>query len=396
MNNHNKPGIDRVTLIGAGTMGCYNALTAAISGYTVTLYDASEQSLAAVPERQRDMANMLVGAGWCSEEDVQGAAQRTRVTSDLASACAQADLVNESVYEELALKQQVHAELDALCDPSTLLTTNSSALLVSEVERQVVRRERFAALHSHYASPLVDIVPGTATSSDVIDRLEAYVTSLRGVPLVLKKENPGYVLNAMLGSVLGTSLAMLVEGRYNVATIDASWVKAQEALMGPFALIDLFGLGVIRDAWLHRQREDALQAYQPAIVAQLESMLADGSLGMQSGQGFYHYPEPAYSSETFVDNADDECAALLQAALLAAAVTLVTDDIVSAEQVDLAWTVGMHAPWGPFTLMDKLGRDAIELRVNMASEFGLLLPQSAVSVVGRLDGLLSNRGVVTQ
>ncbi len=372
--------IREVCFVGAGTMGCYNALAAAVSGYSVVLFDANQQSLAAVPQRQQEMAAMLVGAGWCSESDIAQAGTRTRVSSDLADACASADLVSESVFEDLELKRSVHAELDSLCGPEVLITSNSSALLVSDIETAVRHRERFAALHSHLGSPLVDIVPGTRTAPAVISLLDRYVRSLRGVPLVLKKENPGYVLNAMLGSVLGTALALVVEEEFSVESVDASWMATQQGVMGPFGMMDLFGLGVIRDAWLHRDRDDALQAFRPRILSLLESRLEQGAQGMKTGSGFYRYPGPAYALEDFPKQSMVACVSPLRAALLAPAIGLVKNGIVAADQVDMAWTVGTHLPCGPFEQLRSIGADALHVILSDSVARGLLFEEQAGSL----------------
>ena len=375
MNAKPLPEIREVCFVGAGTMGCYNALAAAVCGYPVVLFDASEDSLAAIPQRQRELAGMLVGAGWCSEEDIRDALGRTRVVTDLAQACATADLVNESVFEDLHLKRQVHGELDTLCSPDTILTSNSSALLVSDIESAVKHRERFAALHSHLGSPLVDIVPGSRTSPGVIERLNAYVLSLRGVPLVLKRENPGYVLNAMLGNVLGTALALVVEEGHSVDAADAAWLSDQQGVMGPFGMMDLFGLGVIRDSWQHRNRNDALQAFRPKVLALMASKFEQGEEGMKAGAGFYRYPNPAYASADFIQQASDECLRALQVALLVPAIQLVTRDVVSREQVDMAWRVGMNLPQGPFQQLERLEQTHLQQLLHESVERGLLLAE---------------------
>jgi enoyl-CoA hydratase/3-hydroxyacyl-CoA dehydrogenase len=373
--------IREICFVGAGTMGCYNALAAAVCGYPVVLFDASDQSLAAIPQRQEELAAMLVGAGWCSEQDISAALARTRVVDDLAAACARADLVSESVFEDLELKRRVHGELDALCGPNTILTSNSSALLVSDIESAVENRERFAALHSHLGSPLVDIVPGSRTSPEVIELLNAYVLSLRGVPLVLKKENPGYVLNAMLGNVLGTALALVVgEEGCSVETVDAAWLSSQQGVMGPFGMMDLFGLSVIRDSWQHRDRDDALQALRPQVMALMASKFEQGAAGMKAGAGFYRYPNPAYAAEEFQQNASGACIQALQTALLVPAIQLVRNDVVSREQVDMAWTVGMHLPRGPFEQLSSLDTASVRQALAESVERGLLLHKHARAV----------------
>ena len=155
--------IKNVCYVGAGTMGCFNSLAAAVSGYQVVLYDVDETTLDAVPERHREMAAMLVGGGYCTEEAIPEALARVTVERDLAAATKEADLVSESVFERLDVKRDIHRRLDEVCPAATILTTNSSHLQVSDMEDVVQRGDRFAALHSHLGSPLVDIVPGPRT-----------------------------------------------------------------------------------------------------------------------------------------------------------------------------------------------------------------------------------------
>ena len=293
--------ISTVSYIGAGTMGCYNALAAALSGYRVVLYDVDQRTLAGVPERQREIAAMFVGAGFCKADDIPPALERVSIVADLVEATADADLVSESVFEQLELKREVHRELDAVCPPRAILTTNSSALRVSDIEDVVARGDRFAALHSHFGSPLVDIVPGPRTDPAVIEILRRYVLSVSGVPLILKKEHPGYLLNAMLGPVLRAGLALLVTGQATSEDVDRAWMSRRKAPMGPFGLMDYFGLNLILDTWLHGSGDAIQAALKPAVVELLQPMVERGDLGLKSGRGFYHYPEPTYQQPGFLD-----------------------------------------------------------------------------------------------
>ena len=262
--------IRKVCYVGAGTMGCANSLVAAVSGYDVVLYDLSSESLGQVSEKQHEMGAFLVGAGYCSAEELEAGAARISCVEDLQEAVAGADLVSESVIENLGVKRAVHEELDRLCPAKTILTTNTSGLLVSDIEDVVERGDRFAALHSHYGSPLIDIVRGPRTSDAIIDILERYVTSLNCVPLVLHKENRGYVLNAMLGPVLTIALLLVVEGIASKEQVDAAWMKHRRAPMGPFGMMDLFGLNVVYDGWQHRESDPRVDGLKPRVTALLE------------------------------------------------------------------------------------------------------------------------------
>jgi 3-hydroxybutyryl-CoA dehydrogenase len=350
------PEISTVCFVGAGTMGCYNAMAAAISGYRAVLYDVSEASLEKVEVTLSEMAAFLVGGAYCPADDIPAAMERVSVNGDLSAATASADLVSESVFECLDIKRDIHRQLDAVCPARTILTTNSSALCVSEIEDVVARGAQFAALHTHLGSPLVDIVGGPRTDAGVIAILERYVHSTGGVPLLLKKEYPGYVLNAMLGPLLGTALALRLREGMSVEQIDAAWIAGQAAPMGPFGMMDLFGLGLIRDSWVHRDRRDALQAIKDEVLALLVPMVERGELGMKSGAGFYRYPAPTYQQPGFADSPPDAAVyRALLVALISNAILLADEDVAEPGDIDRAWQVGTFLSHGPFQLLETMG-----------------------------------------
>ena len=139
--------INKVCYIGAGTMGCANSLVAAVSGYDVVINDMSKESLAQVEDKHLEMGAYLVGSGYCSVEDLAASTARISFEEDLRTAVADADLVSESVIEDLRVKREVHGELDERCPKKTILTTNTSGFLVSDIGDVVERGERLASLH---------------------------------------------------------------------------------------------------------------------------------------------------------------------------------------------------------------------------------------------------------
>lgn len=371
--------IKTVCYIGAGTMGCFNSLAAAVSGYRVVLYDVSEATLQDVPNRHREMAAMLVGGGYCTEKDIPEALARVILESDLGAATREADLVSESVFERLELKRDIHRRLDQVCPAPTILTSNSSHLQVSDMEDVVQRGDRFAALHSHLGSPLVDIVPGPRTNPAIVDLLQRYVKSTGGVPLVLRKEYPGYVLNAMLGPVLGCALTLVVTGVAEMEAVDRGWMRERRASMGPFGMMDLFGLNLILDSWEHRQM-DALQAtLRPRVLELLRSHVERGQLGMKTGRGFYTYPEPVYQQPGFLEkgNADGVWHDSLAVALLGHAILLAARDVADPADIDLAWTVGTYLDTGPFALLEQMGRLTFLESLAAEEQGGRFLPAKA-------------------
>jgi enoyl-CoA hydratase/3-hydroxyacyl-CoA dehydrogenase len=349
--------IKTVCYVGAGTMGCYNALAAAVSGYNVVLHDVSQATLQQVPQRHAELADFLVGGGYCSREDIPAALERVTLEPDLHLATANADLVSESVPERLDVKRETHRLLDEACPPHTILTTNSSTLLVSKIETAVARGDRFAALHSHLGAPLVDIVGGPRTSAATVDILERYVLSTKGVPLVLKKEYPGYVLNAMLGPVLGCALSLVVEDIATQEQVDRAWMRGRSATMGPFGMMDLFGVNVIHDSWQYRKEDPNTAVLKSKILDLLQPMIDRGELGMKAGKGFYQYPAPEYQQSGFLEQAPilEPVYQALMAALIGNAAMVAAHGVADPADIDRAWQTGTFLDTGPFAILADMG-----------------------------------------
>ena len=345
-----------ICFVGAGNMGCFNAIKAALSGYRVTLYDVSEENLGQARGRCEGIAHYLAGMGYCSAESVPAALERMSSHADLAEAVAEADLVSESVFERLDLKREVHQQLDVLCPETTILTTNSSYLQPSAIEDVVRRGDRFAAMHSYMGSPLIDIVGGGRTSSATLELLERYVRSIKAVPLVLNKEYPGYVLNALLGPVLATAMHLVVEDRGSFEDVDRAWMLHRAAPMGPFGILDLIGLKLIYDSWQNRSDEGVIPGLRPRVLSLLAPLVSNNDLGMSTGKGFYQYPAPRYQDPDFKRSGDDtqQLAQALETALLASAVLVAAADVAKRDEIDMAWKVGTALAEGPFEILREI------------------------------------------
>ena len=341
-------------------MGCANAITAGLAGYKVIIFDINTISLDSVPFRLQEIGDFLLIQGLVSQSDLENVISKIKTTNDLVVATSNADLVSESVFENLDVKREVHKELDGLCLPHTIITTNTSGFLVSEIE-DVVSNERgrlFAALHSHLGAVLVDIVSGPRTLQGTIDILERYVLSLNAVPLILKKETPGYVLNAMLGPVLATSMLLCQSGNATVTEIDRAWMSQQVVKIGPFGLIDLFGLNDVYESWQNPRPLSDYEINKAKIITLLKPYIESDDLGAKKGKGFYRYPNPDYAQPDFLfvkDDLKELNYSLLRSAFINAAIMLVINEVASQDIIDYAWKVSMQTPKGPFELLNKLG-----------------------------------------
>jgi len=371
--------IKTVCFVGAGTMGCVNSLVAAVSGYDAVIYDVAAENLNQVPQRHREIAAFLVDSGYCDHEAVSEALKRITLSPDLAKATADADLVSESVFERLDLKREVHQKLDELCPPRTILTTNTSALLVSDIEDAVQRGDLFAALHSHLGSLVIDIVGGPRTKPDTIDILKRYVLSLGGTPLVWKKEHPGYVLNAMIGPLVTMAMILVIADQASLEEVDRAWMLYRKAPMGPFGMMDLFGLNVVFDGWQQPKPDPNIEKLKPIIIPFLTPYIENGELGIKTSKGFYTYPDPTYQQPNFLDGKTDVSAPYhaLIAALIQSAVLVALNGVAEPEDIDRAWMGATYLDMGPFGILDQMGVDEFLALLKQQVEKGLLLPENA-------------------
>ncbi len=344
---------DRIAFVGGGTMGCFNSLLAAVSGYHVVVHDLEPAVLEAVPLVQQAIGEHLLDIGYCTHAELEEAYLRVSTETDLATAVTGVGLVSESIPERLTLKRDVFARLDALCPPEVIVTTNTSALMVSDIDSALVHGERFAALHSHFGSLLMDIVAGPRCHGDVVGLLDRYVRSLKAEPLILKKEHPGYVFNALLGPVLAAAKWQVITGEAGVEDIDRAWMARFSVPLGPFALMDLFGLDVVADSWREPRDDPERMARQPQVLEFLESYLAEGRLGRKSGAGFYRYPEAAFLAPDFAAGASVESLEPLLQALTDAAQAIEDQGVASRSDIDRAWCTALGMRQGPFALLEE-------------------------------------------
>jgi 3-hydroxyacyl-CoA dehydrogenase len=365
--------VRQVCFVGAGTMGCFNALIAGSAGLTCTVVDKSAIALDGFEDRLRATGDYLCHQGLFSAPELSNALSMIAVVADLAEAVTGADLISESVPEQLALKKDVLGSLDRLCDPHTIITTNTSSLLPSELEGALAHGNRFAALHSHLGTRVFDIVGATRTDPGVLSTLENYVEKIGGFPLMLKRESRGYVINAILGPLLRMSLLLVARGKASVEQVDRIWMESQGAPVGPFGLMDLFGIDVVYDSWTRPRPGD--EAQQADILSLLTPYIDTHSLGVKTGQGFYSYPNPAYADLEFTvkDVPSSHIRELLMTAFLSSAVTLSDSEVAEPAKIDEAWRLTFSVGYGPLAQAQQLG----------SGELGRLCKQA------RIEGLFT-------
>lgn len=289
--------INKVLILGAGTLGLRVGLQSAISGFETTIYDINDETFDPAVKTQEGILKMLMKQGKISEEEQQSVRKRITFTTNAEFAATDADFLNESVTENLELKRQVLAQFGELCPDKTLITSNTSYLLPSQLADASGRPERFCNFHFHdvFYANVVDVMPHQGTADWIPGFLMELGTVLWQTPVLVKKENPGYIFNYMLMALIGAAGALRTMDVGTIHDIDRSWMGNFKMDMGPFGILDTVGLDT---AW-HITSSQPDQKSQ-RFAALLKSYVDAGKLGVKSGEGFYKYPDPAFKEEGFV------------------------------------------------------------------------------------------------
>jgi 3-hydroxybutyryl-CoA dehydrogenase len=280
--------ITTVAVLGTGVLGSQIAFQSAYSGFPVVAYDISDDALSAARERfNRLAATYRAGVPGAAEGTrVEETLARVTLTTSLADA-AKADLIIEAVPEVLDLKREVYSQLAGLAGESTIFATNSSTLLPSDIVEFTGRPDRFLALH--FANRVWKFntgeVMGTErTAPAVFDAVMRFAEAIGMVPIAIRKEKAGYVLNSLLVPLLNAGMGLAAGGYASVADIDKTWRIATGAPMGPLQMLDVIGLNTPYNILTHSSTGDQ------ALAAWLkENYIDQGKLGVATGEGFYRY-----------------------------------------------------------------------------------------------------------
>ncbi|MFF2275723.1 3-hydroxyacyl-CoA dehydrogenase [Agromyces sp. NPDC058126] len=281
--------VQHVTVLGTGVLGSQIAYQTAFSGLEVVAYDLDDAALAAAKQRFEKLAATYVEEGVAGAADggAQAALARLSYSADLAEAVANADLVIEAVPESVDIKRATYEKLAAVAPERTIFATNSSTLLPSAIADATGRPDRFLALHFAnriWAHNTAEIMGTPATDPAVYRTVVEFAEAIGMVPIEIKKEQPGYVLNSLLVPFLSAAGQLLVDGVAEPEAIDATWRIGTGAPMGPFQIYDIVGLTTAYNISMMggpKQQEFA------ALLK--ERYIDQGKLGVATGEGFYRY-----------------------------------------------------------------------------------------------------------
>lgn len=285
--------IRRVALIGVGIMGSGMAAGWAAAGCAVTLYARDEARVARGRERVGAALQTLAGAGVLDADGVAAALARVGTATDLQASVAGADLVQESIPENLDLKRALFADLDAWCPPTTILATNTSGLPITRIAEGLAGAARIIGVHylnPAHLMPPVEVIPSEATAPETIERIGVALRALGKSPLVVRREVPGFLWNRLQFALVREAFWLVEQGVATMEEVDLAirqGLGRRWATAGPFASMDLGGLDTFANVggylFPHLSKADAVPDF-------LTERIAAGHFGAKSGAGFYDWP----------------------------------------------------------------------------------------------------------
>jgi len=282
--------IKKIAVIGAGNMGHQISLLCAIQGYTTTCTDINEDILKKAEAFADSYLPGRVKKGRLTEEQAQAARDRITFTASMEAAVQDADYVIEAVLEVLDLKRKIFAELDKIAPPHAILASNSSAIISSKIADATQRPEK--VLNVHFFNPalvmkLVEVVQGPHVSDETREISMALCQKLEKVPVHLKKEVDGFLLNRIFGAITREALWLLEMGVASMEDIDKAQVFGAGHPMGTFRLMDLTGIDLtyIMGMEAFRETGDVRHLPSPSVVEKY----CKGEYGQKTGKGWYDY-----------------------------------------------------------------------------------------------------------
>ena len=311
----------KVTVIGGGVLGSQIAYQTAYCGFDVTVYMRSEGSISRtkpkidmwheIYRKELTAAKAVAGTkafvskglipdieNTTAEQidqllaDADRAYEGMKYELDLSKALSGADLVIESMAEDPEQKTEMYKKMAPLMDEKTILVTNSSTLLPSQFAEYTGKGGKYLALHfanNIWRANTAEVMGHAGTDQAAYDRVVEFAKAIHMVPLCLKKEQPGYILNSMLVPFLNASERLWANDVADPQTIDLTWRLGTGGAMGPFQIIDIVGLTTVYNIGKMHPGADDPATLQGKLMIKLKEKIDKGETAVNAGKGFYDY-----------------------------------------------------------------------------------------------------------
>lgn len=398
--------VSKAAVVGGGTMGGEIAQAIAAADIPVVVKDIDQKFVDAAVEKARAVTEgqlaRLVKKEKLTQE--QAGARLAEVMGQIVGTTSydefgDVDFVIEAVPEKMAIKQAVFREIDAATPGHAILSSNTSALSITEMAETTLRADKVVGFHFFYPAsvmPLVEVVVGEDTSQETATAAYNFAQAIKKQPIVCG-EIPGFVVNRILMATIGEIWRAQEEQGLSLKAIDEAIAAAQVAPMGPFFLTDLLGLDTVLHVAEHLNESYGESFY---VHQGLKQLVADGKLGVKSGgEGFFKDGEQTIPGDADPDA--EELVAMFTCRALIESCRLVEEGICSVREIDLGMMAGAgldprRGLLPPFWKADVEGLDKLLEQIEMLEEkhgehFAPPVTLKRLVAQGRL-GLASGQG----
>ena len=280
--------MEKIFVIGAGTMGAGIAQAFAANGFEVIIRDIKDEFVDKGLAGINKGLTKMVEKGKMTEEAKVELLSKISGTTDM-NLAADCDLIVEAAVENMEIKKEIFAQLDSICKSEAILASNTSSLSITEVAAATKRPDKVIGMHFFNPAPvmkLVEIIRGMSTSQETFDAVKKFSITIGKEPVEVA-EAPGFVVNRILIPMINEAIGIFAEGIASAEDIDKAMQLGANHPMGPLALGDLIGLDIclaIMDV-LYKETEDT--KYRAHSL--LRKYVRAGWLGRKSGRGFHNY-----------------------------------------------------------------------------------------------------------
>ena len=309
--------IKNVVVAGGGVLGSQIAFQSAYKGFNVKVWLRSEgsidrakpkferwknvylQTLEAMKTNPAAYARGLADSPELSDEQIEAlkaqvekAAESIVLTTSYDEAFGDADLVIEAIAEEPKQKIELYTEMQKHLPEHTIVCTNSSTMLPNQFAEYTDRPEKYLALHfanEIWKNNTAEVMGHPGTDPAAYEQVAEFAGKIGMIPLRLKKEQPGYILNSMLVPFLTAAESLLANGVADPETIDKTWMLATGAPVGPFRILDIVGLVTAYNIVVMNPQASDPETTPGKIAATLKKYIDEGKTGVNAGEGFYKY-----------------------------------------------------------------------------------------------------------
>ncbi|MFN8006167.1 MAG: 3-hydroxyacyl-CoA dehydrogenase NAD-binding domain-containing protein [Terriglobia bacterium] len=282
--------INKVGIVGGGTMGRGIAVVVAQAGMEVVLCEKDPESAENASVRLSEDLDYEISRWALTASDKRALIKKISVTADL-SKCTGMCLVVEAVPEELELKVKLFKQLSAMCPENSIFVTNTSTLSITKMAERLPRPDLFIGVH--FMNPvmkmgLVELIRGMKTSDVTYQMVREFLLSLGKTPIEVY-EYPGYVTTRIILPMINEAMQVVLEGIASPEDVDTAMKLGYNMEIGPLALADRMGLDEVMKWMEHLFRELGDLKYRPCPI--LRRKVRAGELGVKTGKGFFEYRE---------------------------------------------------------------------------------------------------------